>query len=125
MSIKQVVARAKTILESGETLSQRVIRGGVWVFALRITDRTFQIIRLIIIARILAPHDFGLMGIAILTMAMLDTFSQTGFQQALIQKKSNTDAYLDAAWTVLILRGFLLFAILFFIAPYAAVSKRA
>lgn len=125
MSTKQVAGRAKTISEPGETLSQRVIRGGAWVFALRITDRTFQIIRLIIIARILAPHDFGLMGIALLTMATLETFSQTGFQAALIQKKDDTDAYLDAAWTVLIFRGFLLFAVLFFIAPYAAIFFRA
>jgi len=53
--------------------------------------------------------------------ATLDTFSQTGFQQALVQKKEDIKSYLDSAWTVLILRGFILFAILFFIAPYAAI----
>jgi len=53
-------------------------------------------------------------------MATLETFSQTGFQDALIQKKEDTKSYLDAAWTVLILRGFILFAILYLIAPYAA-----
>jgi len=113
------------LAKPGEGLSQRVARGGVWVFALRITQRAFGLIRLIILARVLAPHDFGLMGIALLTMATLDTFSQTGFQTALIQKKDNADAYLDAAWTVLVLRGLLLFAILFFIAPYAAIFFRA
>ena len=112
-------------LVKSESLSQRVVRGGVWVFALRITERGFGLIRLVILARILAPHDFGLMGIALLTMASLETFSQTGFQQALIQKKNNTEAYLDAAWTVLVLRGLLLFAILFFIAPYAAIFFKA
>ena len=109
----------------GKSLSQRVVRGGVWVFGLRITERVFGLIRLIILARVLAPHDFGLMGIALLTMATLDTFSQTGLQAALIQKKDNTDAYLDATWTVLILRGFLLFVILFFIAPYVAIFFKA
>jgi len=109
------------LAKSGESLSQRVVRGGIWVFALRITERGFSLIRLVILARILAPHDFGLMGIALLTMATLDTFSQTGFHAALIQKKDNIDSYLNAAWTVLILRGFILFTILFFIAPYAAI----
>lgn len=109
----------------GKSLSQRVVRGGIWIFGLRITERAFGLIKLIILARILAPHDFGLMGIALLTMAILNTFSQTGFQAALIQKKDNTDAYLDAAWTVLVLRGLLLFAILFFIAPYAAIFFKA
>lgn len=112
-------------METGKALSQRVVRGGLWLFALRITGRTFRLIRLIILARILAPHDFGLMGIALLTVATLETFSQTGLQAALIQKKDSADAYLDAAWTVLILRGFILFTILFFIAPHAAIFLKA
>ena len=103
-----------------EQLSHRVAKGGFWVFALRITKQIFYIIRLIILARILAPADFGLLGIAMLTMMTLETFSQTGFQAALIQKKEDINAYLNSAWTVGILRGFILFIILYFIAPYVA-----
>jgi len=113
------------LAKPGESLSQRVVRGGVWIFALRITDRIFRLIALMILARILAPHDFGLMGIALLTMTTLEFFSQTGFQHALIQKKGDTESYLDAAWTVSILRGFLLFVVLLFIAPYAAIFFKA
>ena len=110
----------KNLNDPGENLSQRAVRGGFWVFSLRIVQQLFGLARLLIIARILSPHDFGLMGIALLTMATLETFSQTGFQAALIQKKEDIRSYLDAAWTVLILRGFILFAILYLIAPYAA-----
>jgi O-antigen/teichoic acid export membrane protein len=39
----------------------------------------------------------------------------------LIQNKEDIKSYLDAAWTILILRGFILFAILYFIAPYTAI----
>jgi len=59
------------------------------------------------------------MGIALLTMSTLETFSQTGFQATLIQKKENIESYLNSTWTILILRGFVLFVILYFIAPYA------
>lgn len=111
--------------QTGGSLSQKAVRGGFWVFALKIVGRLFSLARLIIIARVLAPHDFGLMGIALLTMATLETFSQTGFRQALIQKKEKIESYLDSAWTVLILRGFILFTILFFIAPYAAIFFKA
>jgi len=104
----------------GENLSQRTVRSGFWVFSLRIVQQLFSLARLVILARILAPHDFGLLGIALLTMATLETFSQTGFQAALIQKKEDIKSHLDAAWTVLILRGFILFVILYLIAPYAA-----
>ncbi len=101
-------------------LSQRTVRGGFWVFLLRIVQQIFGLARLVILARLLAPHDFGLMGIALLTMSTLETFSQTGFQQALIQKGENIDSYLDAAWTVLVIRGLVLFGILYFAAPFAA-----
>lgn len=117
MKVREII---RNIKKPGETLSQRTVRGGFWVFSLRIVQQLFSLVRLIILARILAPHDFGLMGIALLTMAILGTFSQTGFQQALIQKKEDISSYLDAAWTVLILRGFILFSILYLIAPYAA-----
>jgi O-antigen/teichoic acid export membrane protein len=53
-------------------------------------------------------------------MSTLETFSQTGFQQALIQKKADARPYLDSVWTVLILRGIVLFGILYFAAPFAA-----
>jgi O-antigen/teichoic acid export membrane protein len=116
----QIEAKENILLEPGKTLFRQVVRGGFWVFSLRIVQQLFNLARLVILARILTPHDFGLMGIALLTMATLETFSQTGFQEALIQKKKNIDVYLDAAWTVLILRGFVLFAILYLVAPYAA-----
>lgn len=116
---------ANNLITPGETLSQRVVKGGFWVFFLRIVNRGFSLIRLIILARILSPNDFGLMGIALLTMSTLETFSQTGFQQALIQKKEDIKTYLNSAWTVLILRGFILFVILYFIAPYAAIFFKA
>ena len=104
-----------------ESLSRRVVKSGFWVFALRITDRVFYLTRLIILARILSPNDFGLLGIAMLAMLTLENFSQTGFQVALIQKKENIEDYLNSAWTIGILRGVVLFSILYFIAPYVAV----
>jgi len=119
--VNKVAERAKSLLfEPGETLSQRVVRGGFWVFALRITNRLFHLIRTIVLARVLAPSDFGLMGIALLTMSALQTFTQTGFQAALIQKKGDIRDYLDTAWTISALRGLVLFAILFLAAPYIA-----
>ena len=66
---------AKRLWEPGDTLSQRVVRGGFWAFALRITNRLFQLIRTIVLACVLAPSDFGLMGIALLAMSTLQTFS--------------------------------------------------
>ncbi len=107
-------------MQQVESLSKKVVRGGMWVFGLRIINRGLGFVRTIILARILAPEDFGLLGIAMLAISTLETFSQTGFQAALIQKKENVESYLDTAWTVSAIRGVILFSILFFFAPLVA-----
>lgn len=108
-------------MSNSQTLTHRVVKSGFWVFALRIVGQILSFIRLIILARILSPNDFGLMGIALLTLSILETFSQPGFHQALIQKKDNVESYLDSAWSVLIIRGFFLALIVYLIAPFASI----
>ena len=94
------------------SLSTKTIRSGIWVTALRMLNRGLGFIRTIILARLLAPEDFGLLGIAILAISTLDVFSQTGFHPALIQKNKNVESYLNVAWTVSLARGIILFLVL-------------
>jgi lipopolysaccharide exporter len=112
-------------LSQTEPLSVKVVRGGMWVFALRMINRGLGFIRTVILARLLAPEDFGLLGVAMLSISVLEAFSQTGFQTALIQKKDDVELYLDTAWSVSIIRGIVLFMVLFFSAPVAAVFFRS
>ena len=100
-----------------ESLSKKVVRGGIWVFIIRLTNRFLSFIRTLILARLLAPSDFGLLGIALLTLSMLEIFSETGFRAALIQKKENIESYLDTAWTISTIRGIILFLILYLSSP--------
>jgi O-antigen/teichoic acid export membrane protein len=107
-----------SLLTKDSDFKKRVIKGGFWVFALRIFRRAFEFIRTLVLARVLAPEDFGLMGIALLAMSALKSFSQTGVQQALIQKKGNIKEYLDTAWTIQVIRGCVITGILFLGAPF-------
>ena len=99
-------------------LHARVAKGGMWIILLTIFQQLMALARLIILARLLAPNDFGLFGIALLTIATLNMFTQTGFQVALIQKKHNTEAYLNTAWTLGIIRSSILFVVIFTCAPF-------
>lgn len=105
------------LLGSDGSLSKKAVRGGFWVFALSAIARALGLLRTVILARVLSPDDFGLMGVALLSMSALETFSQTGFSQALVQKQEDTDEYLDTAWTIQVIRGFVLASILFLGAP--------
>ena len=68
----------------------------------------------------LAPEDFGIVGIALLALSALETFSRTGSQAALIQKRGDVESFLDTAWTVAAIRGIAISLILFCGAPAIA-----
>jgi len=90
-------------------LETRAARSGVWMTALNISRRVLELVALLVLARLLTPDDFGLLGIALLTLTGLDRFSQLGFTSALIQRsEDNVDRYLNTAWTLQIARGLLL-----------------
>lgn len=103
-----------------EPLSKKVVKGGFWLFALRMLNRGLGFIKTIILARLLAPADFGLLGVALLAISTLETFSHTGLQTALIQKKDTVESHLDTVWVVSAIRGTFLFAVLFLTAPFIA-----
>ncbi|NOY54549.1 MAG: lipopolysaccharide biosynthesis protein, partial [Actinobacteria bacterium] len=102
------------------TLTNRAVNAGVWAFALTMTTRGLRTVRVIVLARLLSPDDFGLMGIALLTLAFLNAFTTTGFNQALIQREGDIRGHLDAAWTVSILRGLLIGGLIIAGAPIVA-----
>lgn len=101
-------------------LKERVFRGGVWLFIGNGCSRIAGLVRLAILARLLTPADFGLIGIAMLLIRWFEQFSQIGFRQALVRTPGNIQPYLNTLWTVQVLRGILLATGLFFAAPVAA-----
>lgn len=115
------LARIHERLVSAQGVSQRAIAGVAWVVLLRTVDRSIQILRIIVVARILAPRDFGLLGVALFTMAAFEALSQTGFEAALIQKNRDIGPYLDTAWIIQASRGLLLALAVGLAAPRIAV----
>lgn len=98
----------------------RAVKGGAWLFALRILSHILSMTKLIILCRLLDPDDFGLLGVATLSIGVLLSFSEIGLRQALIQKKDNIESYLDLAWTINIIRGLVLFLVMFIVSPFIA-----
>lgn len=109
------------MLVPGENLAERTVKGGIWMTATNISDRSLQIVLLIILARLLSPTDFGLMGISLLTLNGLRRFSRIGFQDALIHRiERDVDEYLHTAWTIEVARGLLLASLAYTAAPAVA-----
>ncbi len=106
--------------KSSSSIASEVRSGGRWVVLLRLFEKSLGAVRLIVLARLLAPDDFGLFGIALLTLSTVETLAQTGFYTALVQKKENAKEFLDTAWTVSVIRGTFLFVIIYCTAPFIA-----
>lgn len=113
----------KVNTKSESDLFARSVKGGLWVFAIRILTQVLSVGRYIILMNFLAVSDMGLLGVALLLMQTLNTFTDTGFNAALIQKNKSLTSYLNTAWTVGIIRAFVLFMILYTSAPYLATWK--
>jgi O-antigen/teichoic acid export membrane protein len=102
------------------SLAESVVKGSFWIFSLRLTNRMLGLLRTVVLARLLMPEDFGVVGIAALVIATLETFSQPGLATALVQKKESIQDSLDTAWTTSVVRSILIFVLLLLIAPWVA-----
>lgn len=96
------------------------VHGISWSAAQRISIRLISILRVVVLARLLIPEQFGLFGIATITLAFLEVFLETGVNVFLIQEKSDIGKYIDSAWVLSIGRGIVMFAILAMLSPVIA-----
>lgn len=110
----------KYLFHRSDSLSIRVARSLFWATALPLCSRLLSLIRTIILARILIPEDFGLFGLGFTFITLLETFTSPGLQDAIIQKKNETNKDLNTAWTFHIIRGIFLVIVLFLTYPLLA-----
>lgn len=96
---------------------KETIKGIYWTGALRGFNRGIVFVKLVILARLLTPEQFGVFGIATLVLAFLEIITETGINIFLIQEKADLRKYIDTAWVVAIVRGLLISIILFFLSP--------
>lgn len=97
-----------------------ILGGSLWITISEVLGGISSLATSIIGARILAPEDFGLMGIVFLTIAVLEALSKTGFQEALIQSAEDIDSLLNVAWTWHVGRGLLLGLCVLVASPFLA-----
>ena len=74
-----------------EKLEHRVVSGVAWSFSEKLLSMVVQMAVSIIVARQLAPTDFGVMAILTFFTSVALTIVDSGFSQTLIRKKSPTD----------------------------------
>lgn len=87
------------------SLTHRTARAGLWLAIGDGCARAAGILKVIVLARILSPADFGILGVALLVTTWVQYFSELGFSAALIHKRGDIRSYLNTAWTIQLIRS--------------------
>jgi lipopolysaccharide exporter len=103
-----------------ERHGNHLLRGSLWMIAVRWAMRLIGLVSTMILARLLAPDDFGLIAMVMLAYGLLETVSYAGVDLALMRAGADSRAHYDTAWTVQILQGLFIAACLVLAAPYVA-----
>lgn len=82
--------------------------------------RLIGIVSTVILARLLVPADFGLVAMTMIVVGLAEVLFAYGTDTALIQNPLAGKEHFDTAWTIGIIQGILVTAVLLSAAPFAA-----
>lgn len=102
------------------SLKSKAAKGMAWSAFGTFSSQGISFVIGIILARILMPADYGLIGMLAIFFAVSQIFVESGFSNALIQKIDRTETDYSTIFYFNLLVGLLLYLILFISAPYIA-----
>jgi lipopolysaccharide exporter len=73
--------------------------GAIWMVLFKLVERGLGLISTLILARLLAPADFGVVAMAISFIAMAELLTAFSFDVAIIHNQSATEEHYNSAWT--------------------------
>lgn len=103
-----------------QSLKDKTVKGVIWSSVERFSVQGVQFLVMLVIARLLDPKDFGLVGMLAIFLAVAQTLIDSGFSQALIRKQNRTEADNSTVFYFNIVVSTLLYLILYAAAPWVA-----
>ncbi len=101
-------------------MKKSLIRSVFWSAVDRFAVVALQVVIEILLARLLLPADYGLIGMVAVFIAIAQVFIDSGFMNALIQKKDRTETDYSTVFYTSVGIAVLVYAVLFFCAPFIA-----
>lgn len=103
-----------------KSIKSKTAKGVFWSSIERFSVQGVQFIVLLIIARILSPKDFGLVGMLTIFIAVADSLVDSGFSQALIRKQDRTETDNSTVFYFNVVFSIIIYLILYATAPFVA-----
>ena len=103
-----------------ETLHKKIVKGVGWSFADSFMGHGITFLVGLILARLLSPDEYGLIGIIAIFIAVFNSIVDSGFSNALIRKNNATDIDYNTMFLVNMVCSVFLYGIMYLIAPLIA-----
>lgn len=100
-----------------KNVKKSAILGFIWRFSERMGAQFVTFIVSIVIARLLDPEDFGIIAMVNVFIALADVLVNSGFGNALIQKKNADEVDFSTVFYFQIAFSVVIYIVLFFTAP--------
>ena len=104
-----------------ESLKDKTIKGTIWAGLERFWIQGVQFLVMLIVARILSPKDYGLIGMLAIFIHVSQSLVESGFSQALIRKKNRTELDNNTVFYFNLVMSLIFYALLYISAPYVAI----
>ena len=103
------------------SLKVKAIKGIGWSAVERFSVQTVSFFVQIILARILTPEDFGIIGMLVVFIQIAQVFIDSGFANALIKKQDCTEADFSTVFYYNLFVSVLIYCLFYFGAPFLSV----
>jgi O-antigen/teichoic acid export membrane protein len=100
-----------------KTLKEKTINAAIWSTIERFGQQGLKFIVTIILARLLGPYEFGLIGMITIFITVSEIFVNSGLGVALIQKKNTDDKDFSTVFYFNLLVSIILYLVLYFSSP--------
>jgi O-antigen/teichoic acid export membrane protein len=102
------------------TLRQQVLHGMSWNFTSRLGSQFFQLAFSIVLARLLSPKEFGVVGMLLVFTGFAQALADGGLSSALIYRQNSTEAHRSTVFWMQTAAGAALSLLFYFGAPAIA-----
>src|SRR5574341_418726 len=102
------------------SLRRKAALGVKWTGAGTVITTGLRVLQLIVLARLLSPSDFGLMGMIIVVIGFAQAFADMGISNAIIHRQDNTRSELSSLYWLNMLAGLSVFALVMASSPLVA-----
>lgn len=102
------------------TLARRTYSAGRWTATSSIVRSVLQLVQVAVLARFLAPHDYGLMALVTLVISYVGLFSDFGLGGAFMHRQEISQAERSSLYWFTVLLGASLMLLVIAIGPLAA-----